>query len=367
VEAKKVDNHHAEHRILEQISMAILLFDHQLHLVYINPAAEMLLAVGAKHVLYQSLQHLVPYLGIINFADKLSLALNQGSAFTEREIMLTLHNGQKITINCSVTPVNQINTQTEVMVEMCQIDRQVKMNRDEHLWSQHQATKTLLRNLAHEIQNPLGGLRGAAQLLERELSDPSLQEYTSIIIAEADRLQTLLSKMLGSNRLPNRQAINIHQILERVISLVIAEMPQIQVQRDYDPSIPLLHTDADQMIQAILNLARNGAQAAGTNGHLTLRTRVLRQFTINGLRHSLVLHVSIEDDGPGIPKNLQDKIFLPLVSGKHGGTGLGLAIAQDLVNQHGGVIEYATKQDTTIFSVYLPINGYLLKNCVDTH
>jgi len=345
-----------EQRIVEQISVAILLFDANLRLTYINPAGEMLLAVSAKYIIGQPSAQLAPFLGTTHITDKLQSALTQGLAFTEREIVLNLHDGRSVTVNCSVEPMHYFGVITEVMVELYQVDRHLKISRDEHLFSQHQATKALIRKLAHEIKNPLGGLRGAAQLLEQELPDPSLQEYTSIIIAEADRLQTLLNQMLGPNRLPQRQAINIHQILERVLSLVLAENPQLKAQRDYDPSIPFLQGDADQMIQAILNIARNGAQAAGKTGRLCLRTRVLRQFTINSVRYGLVLQVDVEDNGPGVPKNLQDRIFVPLVSGTNGGTGLGLTIAQDLINQHGGFIEYTSKKGATVFSIYLPLD-----------
>lgn len=345
-----------EQRILEQISLAILLFDTKLHLIYINPAGEILLSVGSKYIVGQPFKHLVQYLGTTNIENKLKSALEQGLAFTEREIVLTLHDGSSITVNCSVAPMHHLGAVTEIIVELYQLDRHLKISRDEHLFSQHKATKALIRHLAHEIKNPLGGLRGAAQLLEQELPDPSLREYTSIIIAEADRLQTLLNKMLGPNRLPKRQAMNIHQVLERVLSLVVAENPELKVQRDYDPSIPFVQGDTDQIIQAILNITRNGAHAAGNTGRLCLRTRVLRQFTINGIRHGLVLQVEIEDNGPGIPKDLQDRIFLPLVSGTNGGTGLGLTIAQDLISQHGGLIEYISKKGATVFSIYLPLD-----------
>jgi len=241
-------------------------------------------------------------------------------------------------------------------MEMHQVDRQIRITREEQLISQHQATQALLRGLAHEIKNPLGGLRGAAQLLERELPNRELREYTRIIIDEADRLQALLNRMLGPNQLPHRGDVNIHHIIEHVRGLVLAEFPSgPRIIRDYDPSIPNFEADSDRLIQALLNLTRNGAHAAGDDGELVLRTRVLRQFTIGSTLYRLVLRIEIEDTGPGIPDSLMDRIFFPMVSGRPGGTGLGLPIAQELINQHGGLIECESRPGKTQFFVYLPL------------
>ena len=241
---------------------------------------------------------------------------------------------------------------------MHQVDRQLRISREEHLLSQHQATQALIKGLAHEIKNPLGGLRGAAQLLERELPDPALREYTRIIIDEADRLQALMNRMIGPSRMPTRARVNIHNVLEHVRGLVLAEYPSGPlVLRDYDPSIPELTADQDRLIQAFLNIARNAAAATGVDGQLELRTRVLRQFTIGSRRHRLVLLTEISDNGPGIPEEIKDRIFFPMVSGHPSGTGLGLAIAQELINQHGGLIEYESRPGNTRFYVYLPLES----------
>jgi len=343
-----------EQRIVEQISTAVLLFDADLRLLYINPAGEMLFAVSARHVVGQRAKNLLPCPGT-KLEAKLRAALEQSQAFTEREIVLTLGDGRHITVDCSVDPMHHFDAPDELLVELHQVDRHLRISREEQLISQQKATRALIRGLAHEIKNPLGGLRGAAQLLEQELPDPSLREYTRIIIDEADRLQSLLNRMLGPNRIARHRDVNIHQILERVLNLVLAESSGLEVQRDYDPSIPPLLGDPDQLIQAILNITRNGAQAAGKKGHLTLRTRVLRQFTIGNTRYRLVLQVEVEDNGIGIPREMQERIFLPMVSGTKGGTGLGLTIAQDLINQHGGLIECRSKEGETVFSIYLPL------------
>jgi two-component system, NtrC family, nitrogen regulation sensor histidine kinase GlnL len=347
-----------EERIVEHVSTAVLLFAADLRLIYINPAGEMLFAVSARHVMGQRACDLL-LCSSEKLETKLRAALERGHAFTEREIVLTLTDGRRITVNCSVDPLHHFDAPDELLVELYQVDRHLRISREEQLISQQKATQALIRGLAHEIKNPLGGLRGAAQLLEQELPDASLREYTRIIIEEADRLQSLLNRMLGPNRLPRHRDVNIHQVLERVRNLVLAESSGLEVRRDYDPSIPPLLGDTDQLIQAILNIARNGARAAGPQGCLILRTRVLRQFTLGNARHRLVLQVDVEDNGPGIPRDMQERIFLPMVSGAEGGTGLGLTIAQNLVNQHRGLIECRSRQGETVFSIYLPLEtGY---------
>lgn len=343
--------------ILDNLSTAVLLFDRDLRLRYINAAGESLLAVSAKTILGEPASELVPC-PTDAVEDRLREALQTRQPFTEREVEVTRPDRQQIRVNCTVLPLHSLEAPYDLLMEMQQVDRQLRIAREEYLISQHHATQALLRGLAHEIKNPLGGLRGAAQLLERELPNPDLREYTRIIIDEADRLQTLLNRMLGPNHLPQRRRINIHHVVEHVRGLLRAEFPSgPDIQRDYDPSIPDFEGDSDRLIQAILNIARNAAHAAGQDGQITLRTRVLRQFTLGNIRHRLVLGVEIEDNGPGIPEELMDRIFFPMVSGRAGGTGLGLAIAQELVHQHQGLIECASRPGYTLFMVYLPLES----------
>jgi two-component system nitrogen regulation sensor histidine kinase GlnL len=343
--------------ILDNVSTAVLLFDRALRLRYINTAGEQLLAVSAKTVLGETAMALVPC-PTDSVENRLREALVTRQPFTEREIEVKRPDQQLIRVNCTVLPLAPGEAPYELLMELQQVDRQLRIAREEYLISQHHATQALLRGLAHEIKNPLGGLRGAAQLLERELPNPGLREYTRIIIDEADRLQALLNRMLGPNQLPHLATINIHHVIEHVRSLLQAEFPSgPELVRDYDPSIPSINGDADRLIQALLNIARNAAHAAGQHGRVTLRTRVLRQFTIGSVRHRLVLGVDIEDDGPGIPEELMDRIFFPMVSGRAGGTGLGLAIAQELINQHHGLIECESRPGCTIFFVYLPLEA----------
>ena len=240
---------------------------------------------------------------------------------------------------------------------MVRIDRQIRITREEQLLQQQSATRALLRGLAHEVKNPLGGLRGAAQLLENELGDEELKEYTQIIIGEADRLQNLVDRMLGPNSLPRISQVNIHEVLEHVRNLVSVEAPQdVELVPDYDPSIPPISGDRDQLVQVILNIVRNAVHAVGHHGAIHLRSRVQRQYTIGQTRHKLVASVEVIDDGPGIADDIKEKIFFPMVSGKPEGTGLGLSIAQSLINQHGGLIECDSRPGQTKFTILLPVD-----------
>jgi len=348
-----------ERRILENLSSAILLFDRDFRLRYINTSGEMLFAVSARKVVGVAARDIIRCPGSV-LENNLSESLESGQPFTEREHQLTLPDGSEITVDCTVIPLRQGHRVNELLVEIQQVDRQLRISREEQILARNEASRALVRGLAHEIKNPLGGLRGAAQLLERELQDESLTEYTQIIIEEADRLQNLVNNMLGPNRVPEMRPVNIHQILERVCNLVKAEAgPALSINKDYDPSIPPVNGDMDQLIQAFLNIVRNAVQAAGSQGVLGITTRILRQFTIGTIRHRLVISVEISDSGPGIPKELQERIFFPMVSGGDG-MGLGLSISQTLINRHQGLIEFTSKPGQTVFRVLLPleqING----------
>ncbi|QIK38992.1 nitrogen regulation protein NR(II) [Caldichromatium japonicum] len=344
-----------ERRILDHLNTAVLLFDARLHLVYLNPAAEVLFELSARHLLGQQAERLLPCTDP-RVKERLRVALSSGHPFTERELPILIGEGRPKTVNCTVLPLHHFDADAEVLVELTQVDRQLRISREEQILAQHQAIQALLRGLAHEVKNPLGGLRGAAQLLERELNDTALREYTRIIIDEADRLQALVDRLIGPYRRLRRAPVNIHHVLEHVCGLIQAESPGgPQIQRDYDPSIPDFLADQDRLIQAILNLARNAAIAAGPGGLLQLKTRVRHQFTIGGRRHRLILEVQVRDNGPGIPEEIRDRIFYPMVSGRPDGTGLGLSIAQEMINQHGGLIEYESRPGDTVFYVYLPL------------
>lgn len=347
-----------EKKVLDHLATAVLLFDGDLRLTYINPAGEMLLQASSRHVLGRGIGALMPPWPECPIEQQLRAALTTRRSFTEREVTIPLSDSRTIRVNCTVLPLHDFDAPSEALVELCQVDRHLRIVREEHLIAQHQATQALVRGLAHEIKNPLGGLRGAAQLLEQELPDGSFREYTHIIIDEVDRLRKLMDRMLGPNLIPKERRVNIHQILEHVCGLLSAEHPEGPViTRDYDPSIPDFRGDPDRLIQAVLNLVRNAVAASGPAGRVELRTRVLRQFTIGNKRYRLVMRVEVIDDGEGIAPDLLDRIFFPMVSGHPGGTGLGLPIAQELINQHGGLIECESRPGKTQFFIYLPLES----------
>lgn len=343
-----------EDRILEGLSTAVLVFDGELRLDYLNPAAEMLLAVSARQAVGHRLDDVVP--GADELARRLEQALRGEQPYTERELHLRTPAGQDIIVDCTVTPLVDPRHRSEVLAELVQVDRHLRIAREENLLEQHQAARQLVRGLAHEIKNPLGGLRGAAQLLERELGDEGLKEYTRIIIGEADRLRALVNRMLGPNQLPQRRRCNVHQIVEHVRNVVEAEgNPGLVLVRDYDPSIPDFQADPEQLIQAVLNIVRNAVQALAGAGRIVLRTRTQRQVTIGTRRHKLVVRIDIIDDGPGVPPGLQETLFYPMVTGHADGTGLGLSIAQSLVHRHDGIIECSSHPGHTEFTLFLPL------------
>ncbi|WAR44274.1 nitrogen regulation protein NR(II) [Methylomonas rapida] len=343
-------------RILDHLNAAILLFNKDFRLIYINPAGEMLFADSAKHLLGNPAQKLFKTAHQGLFTD-LQQRLNQHEPLVDRELILESLN-QSITVNLSATPILEDGELCEILIELQQVDRHLRITKEEQLLAQQNTSRMLVRGLAHEIKNPLGGLRGAAQLLDLELRDPELKEYTQIIIAESDRLQELMDKMLGPNKPAHKHLLNIHEVLERVRQLVTAEAgSDIKLMTDYDPSIPELFADKNQLIQAFLNIVRNAIQALQSTGKITLRTRIQRHMTIGRKRYKLAVKVDIIDNGPGIAPGLMGQIFYPMITGRAEGTGLGLSIAQSLINQHNGLIECESEPGNTVFSIYLPIVG----------
>ena len=337
--------------ILEGLSTAVLLLTPELELAYLNPAGEDLLEQSARQALGQPLARFLSDDG--GLLERLRASAQAWHPFTARELRLAFVPGRAVTVDCMVSPMGSGPT-PGLLVELVPIDRHLRISREEQLIAQQQAARKLVRGLAHEIKNPLGGLRGAAQLLEAELPDATLKEYTRIIIGEADRLQNLVNRMLGPNNLPRPSPTNIHQVTEHVRSLVLAEGGHpLEIRRDYDPSIPELMADPELLIQAVLNIVRNAAQAGATD--ILLRTSTQRQYTIGHVRHKLVVQLQIIDNGPGIPEGMMEQIFYPMVTGRADGTGLGLSIAQSLVNQQGGIIECTSQPGRTEFSILLPL------------
>ena len=248
-----------------------------------------------------------------------------------------------------------------VLLEMIEIEQQSRLDREERLHGLAAANKELVRNLAHEIKNPLGGIRGAAQLLEMDLPR-EMTEYTQVIIREADRLQLLVDRLLDPHRRARMVSdVNVHEVCERVRALILAEFPKgLTLQRDYDTSLPEFRGDREQLIQAVLNITRNAAQAlqeriARGDAEIVFRTRAARQVTVARQRFRLALELHIQDNGPGVPEAIRDRIFHPLVSGRDNGTGLGLTLAQSFVEQHLGTIECDSSPGRTVFTILLPL------------
>jgi len=339
--------------VLDNLGSGVIVFEQDLRVSYVNQTAEMLLGVSARHVLGELPASWMACQGDA-FVD-LIRASAIGSPITKRGVVLSTDGGE-ITVDCTVTPIQDEQGTRLTIVELQQVDRRNRISREERLITQQVLTREVVRGLAHEIKNPLGGLRGAAQLLEAELESAELKEYTHIVIQEADRLKGLLNRMLGPNRRPTYQPVNIHHVLERVRTLVLAETGErIRILRDYDPSIPELIGDMDQLIQAVLNVVRNASRALGAKGTVTLRTRIQRQLTIGNARYRLAAQIDIVDDGPGIPPEIADTLFFPMVTAGTGGMGLGLSIAQSLITQHKGLIECASRKGETVFTIFLPL------------
>ncbi len=342
--------------IIDNLSTAVIVLSDDLKVDYINPACENLFHISSRQAIGHKLEKMM--LISESFEKRLRGAFTDLHPVSEYEASISLPDGREIIIDYVLNPIRQPNMDPFLMLEISHMDRHIRIAREEKLLSEQTATRNLVRGMAHEIKNPLGGLRGAAQLLERELPDEELKEYTQIIIGEADRLQNLVDRMLGPNNVPQIADVNIHEILEHVRQLLEVEQDadsHIYFKLDYDPSLPDIQADRNMLIQAVLNITRNAVQALDGNGEITFRTRPLRHFTIGHTNHRLVLCTEIIDNGPGIPKDLLEHIFYPMVTGRAEGTGLGLSIAQSLINQHQGLIKVNSRPNKTVFTLYLPL------------
>ena len=348
-----------DHDILDNISTGIVALDSALCVTALNASGQALLETSEVRCTGLHARKLV--LHPDEWLQNLEQVLASNSPLARRGIPLVLHSGQEIHVDLMITPVPDKGGEVSLLVELQTVDRLLKISREEGLAHAQETTRAVIRGLAHEIKNPLGGVRGAAQLLARELPSEHLAEYTRVIIREADRLRDLVDRMLGPNQQLDLQPLNIHEILEHVRNLITAESGnRAAIARDYDPSLPEFPGDRAQLIQAVLNIMRNALQAADDPGtcQITLRSRSQRQFTVGTRRHRLVCRVDIIDNGPGIPEDMQHAIFAPMVTGRADGTGLGLSIAQSVVNRHGGLLECQSTPGETRFTLYLPMEEH---------
>jgi len=336
---------------LDILATAVLIIDERRIVRHINPAAENLFSISAYHSRGRPLSAIMKER--TDLVRALDSALREGVSFTEHQIPIEIGD-ETLILNLAITPIEDADG--AVVLEF-HAGSSVRIARDEQAMAQAQTAQMLLKQLAHEIRNPLGGIRGAAQLLEAELNGADLSEYTQVIIQETNRLQGLLDRWLTPAKRPEIRAVNLHEVLERVRNLVLAEFPDLTIERDYDISLPEIQGDQEQLIQAILNVARNAAQANDGKGRIRFSTRISRQVMLVMKRWKLAARIDIVDYGPGIPSDMQDKIFFPLVSGRENGTGVGLTLAQSLIQRHEGVIHVVSEPGLTCFSIYLPVQG----------
>jgi two-component system nitrogen regulation sensor histidine kinase GlnL len=343
---------------LDLLATAVLVIDWRGTIAFANQAAEQLFEASRKHLTGQTVQRLFTD----NLAVEQLLQDAQANALGMHRQLLDLRRPLLAPVTVQATASALDSRETPLLLELAEIEQQLKVDRDERVLDLTAANRHVLRNLAHEVKNPLGGIRGAAQLLERELASEGLREYTRVIVAEADRLQALVDRLLAPHRTPRVvEQFNIHEVCERVRAVLLAEFPQgLAIDRDYDASAPEVRGDREQLIQALLNVARNAAQALDTrieagDARIELRTRVARRVAIARRVHRLALALHVIDNGPGVPDELRERVFYPLVSGREGGSGLGLSLAQTYVQSNDGAIEFDSRPGHTDFRIVLPL------------
>ncbi|MEJ0099894.1 MAG: nitrogen regulation protein NR(II) [Pseudomonadota bacterium] len=346
--------------LFDSLSTGIVVLDAQLCPIYANVSAQDFMAVSLRQARGRPFSEL--FYDPRQLLDVLRRSLTNLETCTQHELVLkavgSAANREPSLIDLIVTPLEGQVTGTYLLLELTDATQRQRITRDTEILADMDASRLMVKQLAHEVKNPLGGLRGAAQLLEKELSNPALREYTAVIIAEADRLSALVDSMAGGGGPPRKDSLNIHELCEHVVKLIRAEAPPgVQMDRDYDPSLPDGNFDRNQIVQALLNVMRNAMQAVGQHGKIVVRTRVRSGMHIGKVRHRLVAIIEVEDNGPGVPPDLVKTLFLPLVTGRSNGSGLGLAVAQDLATRHGGIIEFTSQPGRTVFSLLLPLEG----------
>ncbi|MFO1405921.1 MAG: nitrogen regulation protein NR(II) [Steroidobacteraceae bacterium] len=346
--------------LLDGVSTSVLWLDGDGAVVHLNEPAEDLFGISRNQAAGRAIRELLK--ANTELEGMIARARATSAAYSRRELPFESGPGAAPrTLDVTVTPFDQPGRPGGLVVELADVTQHQRILRENALLTQLGGSRAMVRQLAHEIKNPLGGLRGAAQLLERQLKDPSLHEYTTVIISEADRLASLVDALLGPGQPPRKEPVNIHELVQHVGRLLSAEAPtSISIERDYDPSLPPLRLDRNQVIQALLNLGRNAIQAVGERGRIVLRTRALTNASIGSRRYRVVASIQVEDDGPGVPAELKDTVFYPLVTGRQGGTGLGLAVAQDLVGRHDGLIEFDSRPGRTVFTILIPYENHEL-------
>ena len=346
--------------LLDGVSTCVMWLDGGGVVLHLNEPAEDLLATSRNQAAGRTLHELLK--GNAELEGVIARARVAGAPYSRRELPFEGGPGAATRhVDVTVTPYDAPGYPGGSLVEIADVTQHQRILRENALLTQLGGSRAMVRQLAHEIKNPLGGLRGAAQLLERQLKDPGLHEYTAVIIAEADRLAALVDALLGPGQPPHKEPVNIHELVQHVGHQLAAEAPTgVVIERDYDPSLPRLRLDRNQIIQALLNLGRNAIQAVGGHGRIVLRTRALTNASIGSRRYRVVASIQVEDDGPGVPAEIRDTVFYPLITGRPGGTGLGLAVAQDLIGRHDGLVEFDSRPGRTVFTLLLPFESHEL-------
>tara|TARA_B100000029_G_scaffold477645_1_gene522904 strand:- start:7884 stop:8972 length:1089 start_codon:yes stop_codon:yes gene_type:complete len=336
--------------ILQGLTTAVVVLDLEFNIVQLNTAAENLLGISQRQAYGAPVS--ASFTPPDEFLALCQRVIETGLTCGAREIATRVGDRETL-LDCRAVPLDGLKGY--LILELFDTERDRQIRREAELVAQRRVSRRIIKQLAHEVKNPLGGLRGAAQLLARQLPTVELKAYTKVIIEEADRLAALVDSILDAGRESKEETLNLHEVTEHVAKLIDAEKPEgVDLIRDYDPSLPLARADRSQLIQAFLNLGKNGLQAVGSKGNLIFRTRALSNYTLGGERHRLVLCAEVEDTGPGIPDELLETIFYPLVTGRPTGTGLGLTIAQDLISRNGGLIEFRSEPGSTAFQMFLP-------------
>lgn len=335
----------------------LILVDDALEISFVNDAALNLLATGMTQIKERPLNEF--FIKDTFNTKQLLKALDKNKDFTDTEVQMNFRDGRTLLADMNANVI-VTNDEKKMLIEIIPVDKKRKITKETQQYAQQTAAKELVRGLAHEIKNPLGGIRGAAQLLEKELANPQLAEFTKMIIDQSDRLRNLVDRLLGPNSLPQKRYFNLHEIIDKVNNLIcVDQRHHIETKKDYDPSIPDIYADPDMLEQAILNIGRNATQALSDaktkNPIITFRSRIERQCVIKGQRYSLCAKISIIDNGPGISSEIRDTLFYPMVSTKDGGNGLGLSIAQTLTDHHNGKIDLKTFVGYTEFTLYIPL------------
>ncbi|MGH8581744.1 MAG: nitrogen regulation protein NR(II) [Gammaproteobacteria bacterium] len=339
-------------RVFDHLYTAVLIFDHARVVRAANSAAEVLLSSSARQMTGQSAAQLF---GDSTLVKAIERALERGETVSEWCVELGMPGHLPVEVDSTIVPIAEGPRPLQVIVELHASQHTRRAVRDDLFAARHNLVRQMVGEMAHEIKNPLGGIRGAAQLLEADLPNVALREYTRLIVGEVDRLRKLIDRMVQPSSAPRLVNVNVHEVTEYVRNLIEVEAPRsVALERDYDPSLPPLWADRDQLVQALFNVESNAVQAAGPKGRVIVRTRSLRQFTIRQRRHRLAVRIDVVDNGPGVAPEIGDSIFYPMITTRASGTGLGLTIAQNLIHAHGGLIEFESQPGMTVFSICLP-------------